>query len=119
MRFGTFRHVLVMALLATYCEASLADDKTTTPPVPKPVSVKRDCADAKGATKKECEKVAAKIDAQAANPGAHSTTEDASSSADYVHHSSPAVRTPAEIAQDKAKAKSAERKAESSKPAPK
>jgi hypothetical protein len=107
-----------MGLLALYCQASLADDKTATaPPAPK-ASVKRDCADAKGATKKECEKVAAKIDAQAANPAAQPAAEEAQSSADYVHHSSPAMRTPAEVAQDKAKAKS-ERKIDSSKPAPK
>ncbi|HEY5809011.1 MAG TPA: hypothetical protein VIT67_13630 [Povalibacter sp.] len=80
--------------------------------------MKRDCADAKGATKKECEKVAAKIDAQAATPAAPPATEEAQSSADYVHHSSPAMRTPAEVAQDKAKAKS-ERKTQSAKPDPK
>jgi cell division septum initiation protein DivIVA len=118
MRFGTFRHAFCMGLLALYCQASLADDKTSTaPPAPK-ASVKRDCADAKGATKKECEKVAAKIEAQAADPAAHPATDEAQSSADYVHHSSPAMRTPAEIAQDKAKAKS-ERKIDSAKPAPK
>jgi cell division septum initiation protein DivIVA len=80
--------------------------------------VKRDCADAKGATKKECEKVADKIDAQAADPTAKPATDDAQSSADYVHHSSPAMRTPAEVAQDKAKAKS-DRKTDSTQPAPK
>jgi hypothetical protein len=119
MRFGTFRHALCMGLLAMYCQASLADDKTPPPPaVPKPVSAKRACSDEKGATKKECEKVAAQIDAQTANPEAHPATDEARSSADYVHHSSPAMRTPAEIAQDKAKAKS-DRKIDSSKPAPK
>ena len=118
MRFGTFRHALCMGLLALYCQASLADDKTSTPPPVPKASVKRDCADAKGATKKECEKVAAKIDAQTADPEAHPATDEAQSSADYVHHSSPAMRTPAEIAQDKAKAKS-DRKIDSTKPAPK
>ena len=114
MRFGTFRHVLLMGLLATCCQAAMADDKTpTATPVPKPVSVKSDCADAKSATKKECEKVAAKIDAQAADPQAHPTNDQAQSSADYVHHSSPAMRTPKEVAQDKAKAKSDEAKAKS------
>jgi cell division septum initiation protein DivIVA len=126
MRFGTFRHALFIGVLAMYCQVSLADDKTPTPPpVQKQVSVKRDCADAKGATKKECDKVAAKMDAQAADPQAQPATEEAESGADYVHHSSPAMRTPAEVAQDKAEAKSdkakakSERKTDSSKPAPK
>ncbi|WP_153067372.1 hypothetical protein [Steroidobacter cummioxidans] len=118
MRFGTFCPTLCMGLLALYCQASLADDKTATPPATPKASVKRDCADATGATKKECEKVAAKIDAQTANPEAQPATKDAQSSADYVHHSSPAMRTPAEVTQDKAKAKS-ERKHQSAKPEPK
>jgi hypothetical protein len=87
------------------------------PPAPK-ASVKRDCADAKGATKKECEKVAAKMDARATDAAAPAPTEEAQSSADYVHHSSPAMRTPAEVAKDKAKAKS-ERESHSAKPDPK
>jgi len=117
MRLVTFRHALCVGLLALYGQTSLAEEKTSTPPPAPEASVKRDCADAKGATKKECEKVAAKIDAQAADPAAK-PTEEAQSSADYVHHSSPAMRTPAEIEQDKAKAKS-ERKNDSAKPAPK
>ena len=117
MRFSIFSHALCMGLLALYCQASLADDKTATaPPAPK-ASVKRDCADAKGATKKECEKVAAKIDEQAVRPGSR-PADETQSGADYVHHSSPAMRTPAEVAQDKAKAKS-ERKNQSAKPEPK
>lgn len=117
MGFGTFRHALCMGLLALYCQASLADDKTATPPPVPKASVKRDCSDAKGATKKECEKVATKIDAQTADPAAHPATDEAQSSADYVQHSSPAMRTPAEIAKDKAKAKS-ERKSNGTKPTP-
>jgi hypothetical protein len=105
MQFGTFRHAFCLGLLAAYCQASLADDKPATPPAPKP-SVKRDCADAKGATKKECEKVAAKMDAQATHPETAPATQEAQSSADYVHHSSPAMRTPTEVAKDKAEAKS-------------
>lgn len=111
MRFST---ALCIGLLASYCQASLAAETATPPPAPKP-SVKRDCADAKGATKKECEKVAAKIEAQAADPAAHPPTDETQSSADYVHHSSPAMRTPAEVAKDKEKATS-ERKTESTKP---
>jgi hypothetical protein len=104
MRF-TWRHAFCMGLLAIYGQACLADEPASTaPPAPK-ASVKRDCADAKGATKKECEKVATKIDAQSANPGTHQTTEEAQSDAEYVHHSSPAVRTPAEVKKDKAEAK--------------
>ena len=118
MRFSTFRQGLCIGLLALYGQASLADDATSSPPPAPKASVKRDCADAKGATKKECEKVAAKIDAQSATPAAPPATEEAQSSADYVHHSSPAMRTPAEVAQDKAKAKS-ERKTQSAKPDPK
>jgi cell division septum initiation protein DivIVA len=118
MRFDTFRHTLCMGLLAMYCQASLAAEQTSPPPPAPKASVKRDCADAKGATKKECEKVAAKIEAQAADPAAQPATDEAQSSADYVHHSSPAMRTPAEVAQDKAKAKS-DRKTDSTKPAPK
>jgi len=116
MRLVTFHHALCMGLLALYCQASLAEEKTSTSPAAPKASVKRDCAGAKGATKKECEKVAAKIDAQAADPAAQ-PTEEAQSSADYVHHSSPAMRTPAEVEQDKAKAKS-ERKNNSTRPAP-
>lgn len=115
MKFVTLRHALCMGLLAMYCQALLADDEAPTPPPAPKASVKRDCADAKGATKKECEKVAAKIDAQAANPGAQSASDQPQTSADYVHHSSPAMRTPAEVANDKAKAKS-DRSSESTKP---
>ena len=118
MQFGTFRHALCLGLLAMYCQASLADDKPATPPPAPKASVKRDCADAKGATKKECEKVAAKIDAQAAHPEAQPATEEAQSSADYVHHSSPAMRTPTEVAKDKAEAKS-DRKTQAPQPPPK
>jgi cell division septum initiation protein DivIVA len=116
MRFNTIRDALCLSMLALYCQGSLAEEATAPPPAPK-ASVKRDCADAKGATKKECEKVAAKIDAQATDAAAPPPTEEAQSSADYVHHSSPAMRTPAEVAQDKAKAKS-ERKSQSAKPDP-
>jgi hypothetical protein len=105
-----------MGLLALYCQAPLADDQASPPPAPES-SVKRACADAKGATKKECEKVAAKMDAQAANPAAQPTADEPQSSADYVHHSSPAVRTPAEVAKDKAEAKST-RKKQSTEPTP-
>jgi hypothetical protein len=115
MRFGTFRHALCMGLLATCCQASLAADESSTPPPAPKASVKRDCADTKGATKKECEKVAAKIEAQAADPAAHPATDEGQSSADYVHHSSPAMRTPAEVAKDKAEAKS-DKKPPSTKP---
>ena len=118
MRFGISRHVFCMGLLALYCQASVAAEQTTTPPPAPQASVKRDCADAKGATKKECEKVAEKIEAQAANPGAQPPADQAQSSSDYVHHSSPAMRTPAEVAKDKAKAKS-DRKNDSAEPAPK
>jgi hypothetical protein len=117
MRFITFRHALCIGLLTQFCQPSLAADDTATPPPAPKASVKRDCADAKGATKKECEKVAEKIEAQAANPAAH-PADEAQSSADYVHHSSPAMRTPAEVAQDKAKANS-ERKKQGTQPAPK
>jgi hypothetical protein len=112
MRFGTLHRALCIGLLALYGQASLASEQTP-PPAPQP-SVKRDCADAKGATKKECEKVAEKIEAQTANPQPQ-PDDEAHSSADYVHHSSPAMRTPAEVAQDKAKAK-AERKNQDAKP---
>ncbi|WP_129643197.1 hypothetical protein [Peristeroidobacter agariperforans] len=78
--------------------------------------MKRACVNAEPATKKECEKVAAKIDAQATDPAA--SADEAQTSADYVHHSSPAVRTPAEVAKDKAEAKS-ERKSDGNKPDPK
>lgn len=108
MRFATCRHGLCVVLLAAFAQASGAEPPATPPPAPK-ASVKRDCADAKGATKKECEKVAAKIDAQAADPAASAPTQDAQSSADYVHHSSPVMRTPAEVAQDK-KAKKEDRR---------
>jgi hypothetical protein len=118
MRFGTFRHGLCAGLLALYGQASLTAEPITTPPPAPKASVKRDCADAKGPTKKECEKVAAKIDSQSSNPGTQPAVEEAQSSADYVHHSSPAMRTPAEVAQDKAKAKS-ERKKQNTKPEPK
>jgi cell division septum initiation protein DivIVA len=117
MRFSNIRDGLCVGLLALYCQASLAQESPATPPPAPKASVKRDCADAKGPTKKECEKVAAKIDAQTANPGVQPATEEAQSSADYVHHSSPAMRTPAEVAQDKAKAKS-ERKKPNTKPEP-
>lgn len=113
MRFGTFRYALITGLLAMYGQASLAADP---PPAPE-ASVKRDCADAKGATKKECEKVAAKIEAQAANPGAQPADQPHTTS-DYVHHSSPAVRTPAEVKKDKDKAKK-ERNSDNAQPAPK
>jgi hypothetical protein len=118
MRFGTFRHALCIGLLAMYGQTSLAAEQTSTPPPAPKASVKRDCADAKGATKKECEKVAAKIDAQATNPAAQPATDDAQSSADYVHHSSPAMRTPAEVAQDKARAKSERKTQDSKSPSP-
>ncbi len=118
MRFGTLRPALCTGLLALICQASLADGETSTPPPAPKASVKRDCADAKGATKKECEKVAAKIDAQAADPAKQPASEEAQSSADYVHHSSPVMRTPAEVAKDKAKAKS-ERKSQGDNPTPK
>lgn len=118
MRFGIFHHALCTGLLALYCQASLADNATSTPPPAPKASVKRDCSDAKGATKKECEKVAAKIDAQAADPAAHPAPDEAQSSADYVHHSSPAMRTPAEVAKDKAEAKS-DRKRQGTQPTPK
>jgi hypothetical protein len=124
MQFKPVRHALLMGMLAMYGQASMADDKApadtkaTAATVPSEVSAKRACVDEKGATKKECEKVATKIDEQNANPEAHPVTEEAHSDADYVHHSSPAVRTPAEIAKDKATAKS-DRKTDSSKPAPK
>ena len=115
MQSGTFRPVLCMGLLALYCQASLADDKTSTPPES---TVKRACASADPATKKECEKVAAKIEAQSTSSAAQPAADEAQSGADYVHHSSPAMRTPAEVAKDEAEAKS-ERKADSPKPTPK
>jgi hypothetical protein len=97
MSIGTYRQWLCVGLLASCCQAFAAD-----PPAPaSQPSVKRDCADAKGATKKECEKVAAKMDAQAANPAPTTPADETQSSADYVHHSSPVMRTPAEVAQDK------------------
>jgi hypothetical protein len=114
MRVGTGQHWFCVGLLAAICQVSTAEESSA-PPAPT-VSVKRDCADAKGATKKECEKVAAKIDAQAADPAA-AANEEPHATADYVHHSSPAVRTPAEVAQDK-KAKR-EDKRESTPPKPK
>ena len=117
MRFNTCRPALCMALLILSFQASLAAETPTAAPAPK-TSVKLECADAKGATKKECEKVAGKIDAQAANPAAQSTADEAQIGADYVHHSGPAMRTPAEVAQEKAQLKS-ERKNRDAKPAPK
>ena len=114
MQSRTFRYVLCTGLLALCCQASLADDKTPTPNS----TVKRACADPNPATKKECEKVAAKIEAQSTSSTAQPAAEEAQSGADYVQHSSPAVRTPAEVAKDKEQAKS-ERKADSKKPEPK
>lgn len=114
MQFGTFRPALCLALLALYCQALPAEDKTSS----QEPSVKRACESSEGATKKECEKVAAKMDAQASNPAAQPADDEVHSDADYVHHSSPAVRSPEEVKRDKAQAKS-ERKKQSTEPAPK
>ena len=116
MRFGTFRPALCMGLLALFCQASLADGARSAASEPES-TVKNACKTAKGATKKECEKVAAKMDAQANDPAAQ-PADEAHADADYVHHSSPAVRSPEEVQQDKATAKQ-ERKNQGTKPEPK
>lgn len=71
--------------------------------VPANASAKKACQTSEGETKAECEKVAAKIDAHTANPQANPGGETTNrSSADNVHHSSPAMMTPEEKAASEA-----------------
>jgi hypothetical protein len=66
--------------------------------VPADASAKKACTTSDGATKAECEKVAAKIDAHTANPQANPIVEPDRPPAEDIHHSSPVMVTPEEKA---------------------
>lgn len=91
--------------------AALAADAAD---VPKRESAQRACKGAKGETKKECEKVAAEIDARTANPAAYPDAGDSRSSSQDIHHSSPVARTPEQQKKDVEAAKKEKREQSSS-----
>lgn len=86
-----------------------AEETAAKQTVPKRVSAKRACTTAEGETREECEKVAKKIDAQTANPQAHPDADANRTSSQHVHHSSPVMRTPAEVKKAEAASKEAQR----------
>lgn len=103
--------------------AVAAEETAASQAVPKCESAKRACKTSKGQTREECEKVAAKIDAQTANPDADPQTDDSNrTSSQDVHHSSPAMRTPEEVRKAEGSSNEAKRQdeaAEDAKSAPK
>jgi hypothetical protein len=105
-----FQPISRAILLASTLVMSAGLATAAEPAVPKDESAQRACDTSQGATKEECKKVAAKIDARTANPAAHPDTSNPSASSQDIHHSSPAVRTPEEKQQDAAAARKAEKR---------
>ncbi|MDY6945601.1 MAG: hypothetical protein SXG53_07775 [Pseudomonadota bacterium] len=104
-----FQRISLAILSASALLMSAGSATAAEPAVPKDESAQRACDTSQGATKQECKKVAAKIDAHTANPSAHPDADNPGATSQDIHHSSPAVRTAEEKRQDRESARKAEK----------